>query len=331
MSIFNTPGEGIENQDGIEETDAEALGSLFLNEEEPEGDKPSTDDPESENGRNDGPEAGDEDGEPGEDDADEDDEQDLEPVTAADEAVVTLSDGTQTTVGELKRGNLRESDYTRKSQELAQQRREFEETSSRTSQLEEQLATERQLMATALQGVMPQAPDPALMETDPVAYMQAKEQFEQHQNAVRQTQDLQQQAQQRAQAEQAQNQQDYLVKERQALLDAMPEFKDQNAYSNFWNSAQTYLRQQGFTTDEISTVADHRFYKVMKDALSYRALLAKKSTAKQKGEGKPAVMTTKTRKGNRGRADKAVADRINRAQQSGNVESVADILGQFFE
>ena len=65
----------------------------------------------------------DEDAEGDEDDEGEDDEQDGDILEVTDETVLTLPDGTTTSV---KDALLRQADYTRKTQELAEQRREVE-------------------------------------------------------------------------------------------------------------------------------------------------------------------------------------------------------------
>lgn len=72
------------------------------------------------------------DGEPDPDEADDEDaeddstEVDDQPLAVDDDTVLTLSDGTELTGKELREGYLRQADYTRKTQELAEQRREVE-------------------------------------------------------------------------------------------------------------------------------------------------------------------------------------------------------------
>ena len=57
-----------------------------------------------------------------EDDAD--DEIEVETVAElSDDTLVTLNDGTETTLSELKSGQLRQSDYTKKTQALAEERK----------------------------------------------------------------------------------------------------------------------------------------------------------------------------------------------------------------
>lgn len=69
----------------------------------------------------------DEETDPEDDDPEDDEEQSDGPLALEDDATVRLKDGTETTVKELRDGALRRDDYTRKTQELADKRRELEE------------------------------------------------------------------------------------------------------------------------------------------------------------------------------------------------------------
>jgi hypothetical protein len=85
-------------------------------------------------------------------------------------------DGTTgyTTVADLKAGSLRNADYTRKTQEVAEQRKQFETQSSVVKQREQQLEQNSQYIARLIQAIVPAAPDPATMQTDPMGYLQQK-------------------------------------------------------------------------------------------------------------------------------------------------------------
>ena len=75
-----------------------------------------------------------------------DDEDDLEEVSVVEldiDTPVTLQDGTQVTLAELKAGQLRQSDYTKKTQALAEERKSF------ASEMEK-LNAERQAYAQLL-------------------------------------------------------------------------------------------------------------------------------------------------------------------------------------
>src|SRR5690606_31327540 len=82
-------------------------------------------------------------------------------------------------VADLKKGSLLQADYTRKTQEVAEQRRTVETQSSALRQQTEQLEQQRAYAQSLIQSFTPQPPDIALLQTDPVAYMSQKANYEQ--------------------------------------------------------------------------------------------------------------------------------------------------------
>ena len=161
-------------------------------------------------------EAGEDDeGEPGDEDQAEDgDDEEADPNSeqgrcVADNAKVRLDDGTVISVSELKKGSLLNADYTRKTQEVAELRRSFETQSESVKQAETQIIEQREYMSALLQSITPKAPDPSLVRTDPVAYMEQKAQFEQFTQHLdylaQQSQQTQQQRQQETQDKRKEN------------------------------------------------------------------------------------------------------------------------------
>ncbi|MDJ0933731.1 hypothetical protein [Breoghania sp.] len=336
--MSDTPREGGEV---APENAAEELGALLFAEMDEEGSSTPDDDKKPQEAKSEAesndetPESDEADPEdddaPEEDDIESDDEPDdvpTEPQLASDEAIVDLGDGTRVTVGELKRGNLREGDYTRKTQELAAQRKEFEDTQSRVTQHEQALANERQMMATFVKANMPQEPDPEMLNDDPVGYMQEKARYDQQMGQLREFAQKEADAVKKAQEEQKAEQQKYIDQQREMLHAAMPEMKDPAKFQEFWNGAQGYLTGKGFTAEEVQqNLVDHRFYKILKDAIAYQGIQQAKPKAKAKAEGKPAVMNSDRRKGRKAGASKSLDERIAKAEKSGDPRMVADILG----
>ena len=128
---------------------------------------------------------GEEEGEPTDDDGQADaDENDDEPESdqgrfVASNGKVRLPDGTVATVNDLIQGNLRDRDYRQKTMEVAEQRRSVETQSSTIKQQEQQLEEQRTYMSQLFQSIMPQAPDPSLVDPsspnyNPAAYLQAE-------------------------------------------------------------------------------------------------------------------------------------------------------------
>lgn len=115
--------------DTFEELATQAVADAEANRTEPE----ATPEPEEPNGATEVEDAepeGEEpepEPEPDSEDEDSDDTQDgPQPIEVADDVKVTLSDGTELTGKELREGWLRQADYTRKTQELAEERRELD-------------------------------------------------------------------------------------------------------------------------------------------------------------------------------------------------------------
>ena len=187
-------------------------------------------------------------------------------------------------------------------------------------------------MGQALQAVMPQKPDPSMMETDPIGYMQAKEAFENFQGQFGQLEQKRQQSHRETIEKQQAEYQQHLTREREAMFTANPDLQDQAKLTEFWNEASTtFSTKYGFAPDELNNIGDHRFVKVIRNAMAYDKLMAAKPKARKSLEGKPPVMKSDPRQGRKSRVSKSVNDRISKAAQAGSADSVSDLLGQLIE
>lgn len=332
MNIENDNPAGTEfDGDNVTDDQAEALGSLFLtDDDEPVEGNSETDAEDVE----DGLETSDDD-EDNPDDADDDDEgnDDEDDIEASDEIVlndttksVRLPDGTTTTVQELINGNLRHADYTRKRMEAAETEKAVIAEQTRLREVEQTIANERQQMAMVLQQFMPQQPDISMLETDPIGYQQAKAYYDQATQALQHTFQAQQQHQQATAAEQARAHEAFIQNEVERFKELNAEFSDPEAFGNFQREAVRTLHDHGFTKEEISSVSDHRMLQVIRDAMAYRKLQAQAPKAKQKVEGKPPVMRQKRKSSNANTSK--IEKRISAAQRTGDATSVSDILGE---
>lgn len=98
---FGDEGEEAPTDDDNVEGEAEVEDA-----EDGDGEEPDTEDSEDDDG---------------------DDEESSEPAALSDDTEVTLEDGSTVTVKELREGALRRDDYTRKTQQLAEERKELEQ------------------------------------------------------------------------------------------------------------------------------------------------------------------------------------------------------------
>ena len=211
-----------------------------------------------------------------EEESDEADEDDDEAETdPEDEVVYTTPEGEEITLRELKRGFLREADYTRKTQEVAEQRKQIEQAMSQVSEHNNLVAEHLNL---ALSVVEPQLAELAaipwdqLAAADPYEYAEKRALFDQAQaryGHLRQAAEATL-AQEQAQIEAARKQ--MLAQEQQKLAMALPELADPKTGRKLANEIREYALSQGLSEQEASTITDHRLIVMLNKARMYDQL-----------------------------------------------------------
>lgn len=155
----------------------------------------------------------------------------------------------------------------------------------------------------------PKEPDPALMQTDPIGYMEAEAKYRQEAKAYQQEQQQIQRLQQEQAQQMQQRQAQMLQQQREILLQEIPELADPEkgkAIGAEWTkTAEAY----GFSKEELKAVTDARTLKLLNDANKYRKLQAEKQTARQpREEARPITRPKgKMRDGNKAAWQKQLA------------------------
>jgi len=187
---------------------------------------------------------------------------------------------------ELKDAVLRQGDYTRKTQEVAEQRKAFEQQKQQFEQaMQVQQQNQKQYaQLSALDGQLDQYKDinwQKWSEEDPVAAQQGYFQYDQLRNT---RQGIAQQIQQQEQTALQQRQQQtvaMLEQGRETLAKEIPGWSEKLA-KDIASHGEVY----GYTPQEMGQVIDPRAVKVLHDAYLYRQSI-KKATSKPKTEVKP--------------------------------------------
>jgi hypothetical protein len=214
---------------------------------------------------------------------------------ASDDAKVTLDDGSVISVAELKRNNLFQRDYSKKTEEVARQRDELTTKEQEFSQLQAQVQQEREFALWYLEQNAPQEPKrPELSaQQDPMAWLEYQEKMGQYNTVVQAWQVMHQGRQaemERAQKEQKAGFDAYIAKERDALFNAVPVLKDENRrkawFEETWTDAGNYY---GFTAEELNGISDHRVLRALKDATRYQKARAKAPTVQKEVQARPPV------------------------------------------
>ena len=231
---------------------------------------------------------------------------------------------------ELKAGYQRQSDYTRKSQALAEGRKENEAIQSERIKLEQ----ERQMYANGLQMLKEQQQSKlqefksvdweTLKEEDPYAYMLKKDEYRDAQdkarNAVQQQRIVQQQqSQQESQARAA-----FVQGQYSQLIEALPEWNDDK--STVKEDIRKFALSAGYAPEEVDQLADHRSVLILKKAMEFDKL-TKKVAPKKKAIKK----VPKVQKSGRGKVKSESANDLSnkkrtRLRKSGTQEDAASIF-----
>ena len=259
-------------------------------------------------------------------------EEEYEVVAEEDLKYTIKVDGEELEVGidELKNGYQRQADYTRKSQALAEQRKETEAIQSERMQLEQ----ERQMYANGLQMLQEQQSAKlsefdntdwtALKDEDPYQYMLKKDEYrdaqEKAQNVVQQQQLIQQE-----QAEQANKARAHFVQQEYSkLVDALPEWND--AKSTIKKDVQEYASSVGFRPEEINQLADHRSVLIIKKAMEFDRLTTKVAPKKKAVKKVPKVQKSGRGNSNEDAATEAMNKKRARLRKSGKQNDAASLF-----
>jgi len=260
-------------------------------------------------------------------DVDADSDTDAEPKT-----FTVKIDGkeVQVPLSELLNGYQRQSDYTKKTMEAAEQRKTADAALQQAQQERQEYHSKLERMAAQLEGALEQQGQidwNALIEQDPVEYLKQRQLYEQRQALYQQNMSERQKLIQQHQNEQAQAHQSYLAEQQDNLLAKLPDWKDDAKAAAEKTAISKFLKDQGFGDEDISSIADHRHVLIARDAMLYRDLMAKANVqAKRVQEApqrvvKPGVTTN-------GNADGRTTAAKNHAK-SGTVESAAAVFAQF--
>lgn len=223
---------------------------------------------------------------------------------------------------ELKEALLRQSDYTKKTQEVAEQRKAIEQKAQLLEQREAVMSQqfEKAVEMRAIQDKLSQfkAIDwQSLADTDPVqatklnlAYQQLQQQAAEKYSEFNQA---------RAQAEQLtqQQRQQMLAEAQQGLKERLPNFNAETA-----EKIKTAARSYGLSDDELNQVIDPRYVHVLHDAMQWRALQAAKPKAMQKVAEAPRVVKPQAAQ-SKPRINQSAVDRL---RKTGSVDALAQLL-----
>jgi len=200
-----------------------------------------------------------------------------------DQTFTVRVDGTEVTVtlDELQKGYSRTQDYTRKTQQIAEIRRQVE---SEAEAIRAERSQYAQLLG-ALESQVQQAAQPnidwdRLYQEDPIEWVRQKETVRENQAKSQAIQFEQQRLMQISQQEQAQQMQSFLAQQQDELLKVLPDWKDPNKAKKEKELLIDFGQKAGFSTDELKNIFDHRVVNVLRKAALYEQMMGKRQSIK---------------------------------------------------
>jgi len=187
----------------------------------------------------------------------------------------------EVTLDELQKGYSRTQDYTRKTQQIAEVRKQTEAELQAVRAEREQYA---QLLG-ALEAQIQQAAQPnidwdRLYQEDPIEWVRQRELMRENQEKNAAIQSEKQRLSQLSQQEQLQQRNQILQQEQEALIAAIPEWKDPKKAAAEKAMLVQFGQKAGFSPDELKNVLDHRAVVMLRKAALYDQMMSKRGQIK---------------------------------------------------
>ena len=240
---------------------------------------------------------------------------------------------------ELLKGYSRHSDYTRKTQELSEQRRGMEQYHNQWNAEIQQIQAERQQYVNALQNVVENSMGAlnqfgtvdweSLKNENPLEYITKRDEFRETQERVRQVQFQQQQTHEAYQQEAQRNHKRVLQEEHGKLVDALPEWKEAESRQKLGSEIKAYAISQGYSPEEIKSLVDHRSLLVLNKAMKFDKA-SSPDVVQKKVKNKPRVIRAGSPRAKSDVGKQKRTTKMKRLRNTGHVDDAASILEDMF-
>ena len=227
------------------------------------------------------------------------------------------------TLDELRNGYQRDADYRRKTEELSNDRKNFQSESEKQrldySQKLNELNQSLSIAQQDLNAEINSADLDKLYDEDPTEAARVERKLKKKQDALSQSL-------QKAQAEQKQQFETFLQDQQRKLVSKMPEFSDPAKASSLKANMKNTLNNYGFNDQEVAQVYDHRIVMLVNDAMKYRSMQNSKPNLAKKISKPSKVFSSGVKQGKTELNQKARKEKFSRLRKSGSVKDASSIF-----
>ena len=243
----------------------------------------------------------------------------------------------EVSLDELKKGYSRQSDYTRKTEKLSQDRKSVEELKNENTRLNEEAKIKRdqyekqlQVLSEQLKASEPQVDMERLYREDPAEFVKQKAEQDRRKELQVAAQQEQDRIRQEKQQESEKVYSQYLENERKLLADKLPIYSDKDKGPQFVKNLTDYAKSIGYTDQEIAMLVDHRAVLMLANAYRYDKL--KQANLKNKKVTKVSKVVSSSSP--KVQDDDEVAKRLKskkaNLRRTGKVQDAANVLQQIY-
>jgi hypothetical protein len=184
------------------------------------------------------------------------------------------------TLDELQKGYSRTQDYTRKTQQIAEVRKQVEQETQAVRAERQQYAQLLGALQAQLQATEPQVDLDRLYHEDPIEWVRQKEVMRERQEKAYAIQAEQQRLSHLSQYEQQRAMEETLSSQKDALLAALPTWKDPKTARAEKALVVESAKAAGFSEEDLKSVYDHRLVLLLRKAGLYDQMVSKRQGIK---------------------------------------------------
>jgi hypothetical protein len=233
------------------------------------------------------------------------------------------------TLDELIKGYQLGADYTKKTTEVAEQRRALEaerQTVEEAKHLREQYAQRLQVLENFLN--TPEEDIEYLKETDPIGYAVKVAEQTQREKQLQAVHAEQIRIAQMQQADQANALRTHLASEAERIAAIVPDYADKEKGAKIRQEIREYAKSIGWTDQELSSVYDSRAVLSLYEGMQYRKLMQNKPAVTKKVSEAPKMVKSGTSKAQTSEREQIKKDKA-RLRESGRVQDAATLFERF--
>ncbi len=236
----------------------------------------------------------------------------------------------EVTLDELIKSYQLGTDYTKKSQAVAEDRKAVEAERQAVQEAKQMRDTYAQRLEMIEQMLQPQQEENLdyLKETDPIGYSVKVAEMVQREKQLSAVQAERYRINQQQEQDRQAQMQSLVAEEMQKLSASLPEFADPAKGEAIRNDIRTYGKQMGFSENELAAVYDSRAVLTLYKAMQYDKLVASKPAINKKVSEAPRAIkpgVSKSRDSNTEEIKKLKA----KARSSGSLRDAANVFERF--